>query len=145
MQAEIKVTHIDYVLGSYGKFPLTLTQVGVSKYFGNTGIRVMAGQSDKSQGQYIRNVWVVNIHRRLILPVGFNFEAGINIAEYKACSDTWGCNADTGQGVSVALSKQLTRDISIKLTYDHLYTKYNERIGKETTSGFGLSFVISRF
>lgn len=139
-----KVSQIQYGLGSYGSFNFEAYQAVYERSMGSYTGSVSVGQSDKDQGNYIRNFWVLSFKRNFRLSDRFSANLGYNFTEYKACSDAWGCNPDTGQGISVGVQYRINSNLKLNLDYDDYYTKQSKTLGQEKTTGNSLS-LIARF
>lgn len=150
-ELELRVSSVTYTWGEIADFPLTSYQVGVTEYVGSTGFRVMYGLSDR-QGNAInseigdvtaqmKHIWVMNVHHKFQLSSSVSTQVGYNYTEYKSCSNAWGCNPDTGRGVALAIQKEFSDRMSVKLSYDELYQKDKLGVGKEITNSYGVSLV----
>lgn len=152
-EIEFKASQMDYKWGSNADFPLTAYQLGYTKYLGDYGFKLLGGESNTKtntvQNQYseetqkMKRFFVGNIHRRFNLGYGFSYQIGLNYTEYQACSDSYGCNADTGIGYGLALQKRINQDYAVKWSYDDLYTKQHKVLGKEITRSTALSLVVA--
>tara|TARA_R110001599_G_scaffold353637_1_gene594475 strand:+ start:2169 stop:2672 length:504 start_codon:yes stop_codon:yes gene_type:complete len=143
-ELEARVTRLDYNVGKYADFDVNLYQVGVSKFYGNTGWSVMTGQSDKDTDKglagEVKNFWVMSVTQRFRLSNRFTLGTSLNYTEYKSVIDGRG-NPDTDPGYGVSLISRLSQDLFIKLSYDDFYHKFNKSVGLETTRGAGLSII----
>lgn len=136
-----KISQMQYGLGSYGSFNFEAYQAVYERKEGSyTGV-LSVGQSDKDQGLYMRDFWVLSFKRDFRLSDRVAARVGYNFAEYKACSDKWGCNPDTGQGISLSLQYRINSQLKLNWAYDDYYTKQHHVIGKETTTGNSLSLI----
>ena len=146
-EIEARTTNLHYNIGRYAKFNVSLYQMGVSKFYGGSGWSVMVGESNQGLDGVItgevKNFWVMsavqrfNVSNRLAVGVRFNY------TEYKSTINGSG-NPDTGLGYGISLIARVSRDYSIKISYDDYYRKTKEALGKEKTSGAGVS-VMYRF
>ena len=151
-EIEIKASQMHYRWGSNASFPLTAYQVGYTEYLNNYGFRILGGESDtktntvggiyQQETQKMKRFFVGNIHKRFIWPKGFSSQIGINYTEYQSCSDSYGCNADTGIGYGIALQKRISQEYAVKLSYDDLYRKQHKVLGKEITRSVAISLVV---
>ena len=146
-ELEARATNLDYYIGRYAKFNVNLYQIGVSKFYGDSGWSVMVGESNQGIDDAItgevKNFWVMsavqrfNLSNRLATGIRFNY------TEYKSTINGRG-NPDTGLGYGLSLIARVSRDYSIKVSYDDYYRKTKESLGKEKTNGTGVS-VMYRF
>ena len=143
-ELEARVTKLDSNVGKYANFDVNLYQFGVSKFYGNTGLSVMTGQSDKDTyngliGE-VKNFWVMSVTQRFRLSNRFTLGTSLNYTEYKSTINDQG-NPDTDPGYGVSLIGRLSEDFFIKLSFDDFYRKVNKSTGIETTRGSGLSII----
>ena len=150
-EVEFRVTDMTYTWGDIADFELTGYQIGATRYIGNTGVRVMVGQSDtvtnsikgSHAGEYtqqMQNFWVFNIHHRWWLDGNLSAQLGVNYSEYRSCTQH-SCNPDTGVGYSIALQEHYANGFSFKVSYDTYYEKDSKWVGKEITKGSSMSIV----
>lgn len=150
-ELELRVSSVTYIWGDIADFPLTSYQVGVTEYVGSTGFRVMYGLSDRQKNtlgsrrgrisEQMKHIWVMNIHHKFQLSSSVSAQVGYNYTEYKSCSNAWGCNPDTGSGIALAIQKEFSDHMAVKLSYDELYQKDSLAVGKEITNSYGVSIV----
>lgn len=136
-----KVSQIQYRLGYYGTFPLEAYQAVYERKEGSYIGALSVGQSDKNTGLFMRDFWVLSFKRDFRLSDKVAAQFGYNFAEYKACHERWGCNPDTGQGISLSLQYRINSQLKLNWAYDDYYTKQHHVIGKETTTGNSLSLI----
>lgn len=151
-EVEFRVTKMEYRWGEDFKFPVTAYQVGYTKHYGNIGLRLMIGQSDKRHStvestkhygftNQLRNFAVFNAHRNVNLGGGFKFQYGVNYTEYKGGKEGR-TNSDTGFGHAFALQYDINQSFAVKLSYDEYYDKYKKEDDmREITRGTGVSLV----
>jgi len=141
-EVEFRVTDMTYTWGDNHSFPVTLYQVGYTKYVTNdVGLRLMAGESTKASDGHtyssrMTHFFTFNVHRRVRLSQNISFQYGVNYSEYKEHG-----KPDTGTGYAVAVQYKLNPSVALKLSYDEYYEKYSEHYGLEETKGLGLSVV----
>lgn len=141
-EVEFRVTDMKYTWGPEHSFPVTLYQVGYTKYITNDmGLRIMAGESTKASDGHtfssqMTHFFTFNVHRRVRLSQNISFQYGVNYSEYKEHG-----KPDTGTGYGLAVQYKINPDFGVKLSYDEYYEKYSEHYGLEETKGLGLSFV----
>lgn len=139
---ELKTSNVNYELGSYGKFGFKAYQAGYTGFYGDLGVSVLGGQSEKGEGHYMRNFFSMAALYRIRLTRGFVLSLGPMYTEYKACYVKWGCNPDTGSGYTMAIQKRLSNQYSVKLSYNDFYRKEHKTLGTEKTNSTALSFVV---
>ena len=140
-ELELRVTDMKYTWGPEYDFPVTAYHIGFTKYIeGSIGFKVMFGESDTkhANGQYskLTNMWVFNMHRNIQVSKNVSFQYGFNYTEYKERG-----KPDTGTGYNLALQYSINDDFAVKLSSDSFYEKNHKVLGKEITSGIGLSLV----
>ena len=146
-EVEARTTNLNYDIGRYAKFNVNLYQIGVSKFYGDSGWSVMVGESnqglDGANTGEVKNFWVMSAVQRFNLSNRLTAGIRFNYTEYKSTINGHG-NPDTGLGYGLSLIARVSRDHSIKVSYDDYYRKTKESLGKEKTSGTGVS-VMYRF
>jgi hypothetical protein len=142
-EIEGRVTALNYDFGRYAEFNVNLYQIGVSKFYGDTGVSVLVGESDRdSHGRNtgeVKNFWVMSLEHRFRLSDQLTLAVRYNYTEYKSALNGR-FNPDTGSGFGVGIIHRLSRDYSVKLSYDDYYRKAQPEIGGEKTYGAGVSF-----
>lgn len=151
-EIELKISDMNYKWGDNADFPLKAYQIGYTHYFNDYGLKILGGRSDKryntvdnqykDQTQQMKRFFVGNVHKRFNLTHGISWQLGVNYTEYQSCSDSHGCNADTGLGYGLAIQKNIN-DYAIKLSYDDLYAKQHKTLGKEITRSTAISFIMN--
>lgn len=141
---EVKVSQIKYGLGSYGTFYFKAYQAGYSRYWNGFGLSLLGGQSDKSKSQYMERFFTLSALRKFIIKGPYSLELGANYSEYEACSDSWGCNPDTGNGWTIGVIKRINSDFAVKIYLDDYYTKRHKVLGTERTTGYGIQISIAQ-
>jgi hypothetical protein len=140
-ELELRVTDMKYTWGSQYSFPVTAYHIGYTKKVaGGIGFKVMFGESDTKHdnGQYskLAKMWVFNVHRDVRIHKNISFQYGVNYTEYKERG-----KPDTGTGYNVAIQYFINNNLAVKISADQFYEKYHSTLGREVTSGTGLSLV----
>jgi hypothetical protein len=141
---EIKASSVAYGLGSYGDFTFKAYQVGYTGFYGDFGLSLLGGQSEKGEGHYMRNFFSMAALYKAALVRKTYMVIGPMYTEYRACHVQWGCNPDTGLGWVAGLAYYVGSGVSIKLTVNDYYRKEHEQLGTERTKSLALSMLIRK-
>jgi long-subunit fatty acid transport protein len=149
-EVEYKVSRLRYQWWDKASFPVTLHTIGYTHTQKHLDLSVKYGNSTRERNELNTSYRDIDNQIKHLFSFGaggryrinrFSFVAGGLYTEYKEVINGKSY-PDTGFGYYYGLQYEIDETASIKLSFDHYYSKDKEGHGREVTEGTGISIVM---
>lgn len=145
---EYKVAKAEYRWWNKASFPVTIHTIGYSHFINDIELSVSLGKSTTAYNSvksgYKLSSKIDNLES---YGIGYRYKTryvichiGWTYTEYVEGMDEWK-NEDMSFGYYFGLSKPITKDLYIKLIYNHYYDKIKPQAGREVTAATGIALI----